>query len=190
MDMCIDTYVKLREQGKEPTIEDFGGDTTKLVNRFLMYMKDAERDFSTMLAYVPEWTDESIEEISMKMNGTFSYSLYEKVKNFSFIVNENGKYKMHESIKDIIIANTPEMLRSKYQRVLQENENEKIEKVTQEENKRIESILKSENILRTTTVTKENLLRKNKTKEKKNLVNKVQIKCLNCGKVYEREIIK
>ena len=50
--------------------------------------------------------------------------------------------------------------------------------------------LKSENILRTTTVTKENLLRKNKTKEKKNLVNKVQIKCLNCGKVYEREIIK
>ena len=148
LDMCIDTYVKLREQGKEPTIEDFGGDTTKLVNRFLMYMKDAERDFSTMLAYVPEWTDESIEEISMKMNGTFSYSLYEKVKNFSFIVNENGKYKMHESIKDIIIANTPEMLRSKYQRVLQENENEKIEKVTQEENKRIESILKSENILR------------------------------------------
>ncbi len=50
--------------------------------------------------------------------------------------------------------------------------------------------LKSENVLRTTTVTKENLFRKNKTKEKKNLVNKVQIKCLNCGKVYERETIK
>lgn len=50
--------------------------------------------------------------------------------------------------------------------------------------------LKSENILRTTTVTKENLFKKNKIKEKKNLVNRVQIKCLNCGKVYEREIIK
>ena len=148
LDMCVDTYVKLKESGKEPTIEDFGGDTTKLVNRFLMYMKDAERDFSTMLAYVPEWTDENIEEISMKMNGTFSYSLYEKVKNFSFIVNENGKYKMHESIKDIIIANTPEMLRSKYQKILQENKNEELEEVTQKENKRIENILKEEKILK------------------------------------------
>ena len=148
LDMCVDTYVKLKEKGKNPTIEDFGGDTTKLVNRFLMYMKDAERDFSTMLAYVPEWTDENIEGISMKMNGTFSYSLYEKVKNFSFVVNENGKYKMHESIKDIIIANTPEVLRRKYERILQEIENDKIEKATQEENKRIENILKSESIFR------------------------------------------
>lgn len=146
LDMCVDTYVKLKEQGKNPTIEDFGGDTTKLVNRFLMYMKDAERDFSTMLAYVPEWTDETIEEISMKMNGTFSYSLYEKVKNFSFVVNENGKYKMHESIKDIIIANTPEILRTKYQKILQENENSKLEKIVEDEERRAEERLKGDKI--------------------------------------------
>ena len=143
LDMCVDAYVKLIDQGKEPTIEEFKGDTTSLVNRFLMYMKDAERDFSTMLAYVPEWTDDSIEEIAMKMNGTFSYSLYEKVKNFSFIVNENGKYKMHESIKDIIIANTPEVLRSKYQRILQETENSKLEKIVENENKKAEELLKT-----------------------------------------------
>ena len=144
LDMCVDTYVKLIEKGKEPQIEDFSGNTIKLVNRFLMYMKDMERDFSTMLAYVPEWTDETIEEVSMKMNGTFSYSLYEKVKNFSFIVNENGKYKIHESIRDIIIANTPEMLRRKYEKILQKNENSKLEKISNEDNSRIEKIYKVE----------------------------------------------
>ena len=76
----------------------------------------------------------------MKMNGTFSYSLYEKVKNFSFVVNENGKYKMHESIKDIIIANTPEILRTKYQKILQENENSKLENIVEAEERKAEDL--------------------------------------------------
>ena len=145
LDMCVDTYIKVAEKGKIPTIEDFGGDTTKLIKRFLMYMNDTERDFSIMLAYVPEWTDETIEDISIKMNGTFSFSLYEKVKKFSFIVNENGKYKMHENVKDIIIANTPEIQKNKYQRILQEDTNIKLNEATKIEEKRINEILKTEN---------------------------------------------
>lgn len=146
LDMCVDTYVKLKEKGKEPVIDDFGTDTTKLVKRFLMYMNDTERDFSTMLAYITDWTDSNIEAISKKMNGSFSFSLYEKVKKFSFVVNENGKYKMHESIRDIIIANTPEMVRLKYQRIIQEETNNKIENATKIENERINEILKDKRL--------------------------------------------
>lgn len=145
LDMCVDTYIKVAEKGKTPTIEDFGADTTKLIKRFLMYMNDTERDFSIMLAYVPEWTDETIEDISIKMNGTFSFSLYEKVKTFSFIVNENGKYIMHENVRDIIIANTPEIQKNKYQRILQEDTNIKLNEATKIEEKRISEIIQTEN---------------------------------------------
>ena len=145
LDMCVDTYIKLKEQGKEIIISEFEGDTTELVNRFLIYMKDSERDFSIMLAYIPEWTDDNIEEIAMKMNGTFSYSLYEKVKNFSFIVNNDGKYSMHESVKDIIIANTPEILRNKYKKILQDNTNNKLKEIVENENKRVEEIYITKN---------------------------------------------
>ena len=141
LDMCVDTYIKLKEKGETPTIDDFGGDTTKLIKRFLMYMNDTERDFSTMLAYIPEWTDDTIEGIAVKMNGTFSFSLYEKVKRFSFIVNENGRYKMHETIRDVIVANTPEIIRTKYQKIMQDNANDKINEAIKTENERINRIL-------------------------------------------------
>ena len=145
LDMCIDTYIKLVEKGQEPKIENFGTDTTKLVERFLMYMNDTERDFSIMLAYIPEWTDDTIEGISLKMNGNFSFSLYEKVKTFSFIVNENGKYKMHENIRNIIFANTPELLKNKYSQILKEATNNKLEEATKVETARVSKILQTKN---------------------------------------------
>ncbi len=132
LDMCVDTFIKLKQKNIEPKIEDFGTDTTKLIKRFLMYMNDTERDFSTMLAFIPSWTDDTIEDISRKMIGSFSYSLYEKVKNFSFVVNENGVYKMHETIKDIIIANTNEVIRERYMKLFQEETNQEVEEIKKE----------------------------------------------------------
>lgn len=83
LDMCVDTYTSLVNQNKVPTIDDFGKDTTELQKRYLIYMNDAEKDFATMLAFLPNWTDDNIEEISKSILGTFSHSLYEKVKDFS-----------------------------------------------------------------------------------------------------------
>lgn len=50
--------------------------------------------------------------------------------------------------------------------------------------------LKSETFLKTTKVTKQNLIKKDKVKEKKDIVNKVQTKCLNCGYIHKTETIK
>ena len=51
-------------------------------------------------------------------------------------------------------------------------------------------VLKSEGFLRTSRVNEKNLFNKNKIKEKKNIVNKTQVKCLNCGYETKKEIIK
>lgn len=114
LDMCVDTYVKLKEKGITPQIEDFGEDTTALIKRFFMYMNDAERDFTTMLAFIEEWDDESIVEISKKMLGTFSATLYNKIKDFSFVINENGHYRIYETIRDITVANASKIEKQRY----------------------------------------------------------------------------
>lgn len=44
--------------------------------------------------------------------------------------------------------------------------------------------------LRKKTITKQNLIGKDKVKEKNEIVSKVKTKCLNCGYVDEKEIIK
>ena len=71
LDMCVDTYTSLVNQNKVPTIDDFGKDTTELQKRYLIYMDDQEKDFATMLAFLPSWTDENIEDISKTILGTF-----------------------------------------------------------------------------------------------------------------------
>ena len=51
-------------------------------------------------------------------------------------------------------------------------------------------IISSENSVKKKTITKQNLIGKDKTKEKNELVNKIKTKCLNCGHVEEKEIVK
>jgi len=120
LDMCVDVYAQLIEEGKTPTIADFGKDTTKLVNRFLIYMGDEERDFIQMLAEVGEWTDDNIVDYSRKILGTFKSSLYDKIKTFSFIVHENEHYHLQEYVHDIIVANTPDNIRNAYIKISEE----------------------------------------------------------------------
>ena len=48
----------------------------------------------------------------------------------------------------------------------------------------------SERVLRRTKTKKQNVFGKDKVKEKKNIVDKTQSKCLNCGYKYDKETIK
>lgn len=144
IDMCVDIYISLKNQGKTFSIEECGKDTTDLIKRFFMYMNDSERDFSTLLAFIPYWTDEDIEKRVLKLNGTFSYSLYEKVKTFSFIVKEDGHYKVQNSIKDIIMMNTPEIIKNKYNREIEEQVLEKVKEIDIKEDVEIEKKMNSE----------------------------------------------
>ncbi len=129
LDMCVDTYVKLKEKGITPNIEDFGDDTTSLIKRFFMYMNDAERDFTTMLAFIGEWDDESIADISKKMLGSFSASLYSKIKGFSFVTYENGHYRMLDTVRDITIANANKIERQRYTEQYKNDIEDKVQEI-------------------------------------------------------------
>lgn len=114
LDMCVDTYIKLLEDNKIPTLEDFKVTQKKLVERFFMYMSNTEKDFITMLAYIGEWSDNTIENITRDLIGNFSFNFYNKIKKFSFIVNENNKYKIHDAIREILISESSELEKEKY----------------------------------------------------------------------------
>lgn len=129
LDMCIDTYYNVKEMGHIPTINDFSGDVDAIVKRFFAYMNDQEKDFTTMLAFLGNWSDNEVESVSRKVIGSFSASLYEKVKDFSFIINEGDKYKVNDSIRKIIMANAPEMIKNKFELHKEEETNEYLDSV-------------------------------------------------------------
>lgn len=132
LDICVDTYTSLVNQNKVPTINDFGKNTTELQKRYLVYMNDTEKDFVTMLAFLSNWTDENIEKTSKEILGNFSHSLYEKVKEFSFIQKGGDEYTINPSFKDIIIANTNETLKNKYFKILETSVDKEIEEIISE----------------------------------------------------------
>lgn len=167
LDMCVDTYVKLKEKGKNPVIEDFGEDTTALIKRFFMYMNDAERDFTTMLAFIGEWNDENIVDISKKMLGSFSASLYSKIKDFSFITIENGSYRIIDTVRDITIANANKIERQRYT----ENYRNDIEDKVQEIKKILEDTNKIAQEVKNTQIKNEEKIENLKKIQMENNIN-------------------
>ena len=116
LDLCVDVYYSVKEGGNEPTLKDFGIDTGMLVNRFCTYMGDVEKDFIMFLAFLDSWTDETIEGIVTSKGMTFSPSLYEKIKEFSVVVQEGKRYFVCAAVRGILIDNAPVVIRKKFEK--------------------------------------------------------------------------
>ena len=126
LDMCVDTYYKFIEQNQKPTAKDFSGDRRKLIERFFTYMNDSEKDFVTVLAFIGNWTDNNIEDRIRPVLGNFSFSLYEKIKQFSFVIHEGENYKIHETIRDVITEEASPIIKNKFNTIIREKQEEKI----------------------------------------------------------------
>lgn len=165
LDMCVDTYYKLIESNKKIVIDEFGGDRIKLVERFFTYMNDAEKDFVTALAFIENWTDDTIENQIKPILGNFSFSLYEKIKQFSFVIQEGINYKIHETIRRVITEEASELIRNKFNKVIKDRKEEKIKRI---EEITIETIKKE-------SFQKETENAEEKTKMKKEYVSEIYI---------------
>ena len=127
--MCVDTYYKFIEQNQKPTAKDFSGDRRKLIERFFTYMNDSEKDFVTVLAFIGNWTDNNIEDRIRPVLGNFSFSLYEKIKQFSFVIHEGENYKIHETIRDVITEEASPIIKNKFNTIIREKQEEKITQI-------------------------------------------------------------
>lgn len=175
LDMCVDTYYKLIESNKEIVIEEFGGDRIKLVERFFTYMNDTEKDFVTVLAFIENWTDDTIESQIKPILGNFSFSLYEKIKQFSFVIQEGLNYKIHETIRGVITEEASELIRNKFNKARKDSKEEKI--------KQIEEITVE-------TIKKENIQKEYENSEEKNKMKKEYVSEIYIHSVKREEYRK
>ncbi len=163
LDLCVDTYYSVKDSRKTPTIDDFGKDTTVLVNRFCSYMDDTERDLLQLLSHVDCWNDNNAEEIIRGNLGTFSQNLYDRFKRVSFVTKENNSYKINELVRPIVIQNTPERIHNKYVKNLRDKISSEIEKLASDPKEF--STYESEKISRRVLLISTNTLRKISTKK-------------------------
>ena len=119
LDLCVDNYYSILERGKTPEIEDFKGNTTIIIERFLRYMDDNRKDIIYLLSCMKVWDDEIFNSVAKNVLSGFSLTTYEKIKGASFITKgENGNYTMHQTVQNVILADCPEFIRNKAQKEL------------------------------------------------------------------------
>lgn len=120
LDMCVNTYYELRNQGIQPEIEMFGNDLTELVNRYLLNMNDANREMAYYLACLGSWNDEIVQKIGSESEKLrwYKFSKYQDFISNSFIIkNPNGTYYMHETVRKAILKKADNEIRDEISRL-------------------------------------------------------------------------
>ena len=112
LDLCVDRYNSLVEQGKPPALSDFGKNVYTLIERFARYMDDSRKDIVYMLSCMKIWDDRMVTELGSKIIPGFSLTTYEKVKEFSFVTkSDKYNYVMHQTVGETLFANCPQIIK-------------------------------------------------------------------------------
>jgi len=113
LDICVDRFIRIKEKGETPDISMFGKDTHSLIERFVRYMGDSQKDFIYMLSCIKIWNDELIFSVAPSILPNFSPSAYEKVKDYSFVILSDDDYSIHQTVGDVLLKNCPELIKKR-----------------------------------------------------------------------------
>ena len=102
LDLCAKTYYDVLKT-KQPEIEDFGRDTTELVERYLKNMNNDDQNIMIMLSFLPKVWDFAMAEMVAKAldYGAYIDNLH-KLVNLSLFERVDNGIKMHESTRVVI----------------------------------------------------------------------------------------
>lgn len=117
LDLCVDTYTKLKEQGVHPQINDFGQDIYALIERFAKYMDRNLKEIVYILACLQSWNDEMATSIIPTIFPGFTHGLYENVMDLSFITKiDEQYYSIHQTVGSVLLQKCPNEIREKAQK--------------------------------------------------------------------------
>lgn len=113
LDICAQTYESMVKHGRTPTIEDFGRTPAGLISNLISDMDSQHQDIIFMLSVLEQWNDEIVIEVAKKCPFSFSASVYETVKGYSFISSpEKGEFVMHSVVADAILENCADKMKN------------------------------------------------------------------------------
>lgn len=114
LDLCVDQYLRMIEQGIQPEVSLFGRDTFDLIERFVRYMGDAQKDYVYLLACLRTWDDALACQIAESVLSNFSHIAYEKTKDLSFIVHSgDGEYHINQTVGQVLMEHCPQAIQTR-----------------------------------------------------------------------------
>lgn len=119
LDMCSRQYDVLK-RAKKVDISDFGKDLNELIVRYMENMPSYYREMSYLLATLNRWTDEMVKSVvpNVKSLKEFTDARYKDYKKLSFVICEDGSYRIHDSVRKAYLAQTDPNLKNEIESAL------------------------------------------------------------------------
>ncbi len=112
LDLCVDRYFEIKDEGKKPEIGQFGKNIETLIARFVKNLDHNTKELVNILSCLRIWNDEMVQEIVPQVYKGFTLSLYEKIKDYSFIVlSDETTFNMHQTVGDILLKKCPDSIK-------------------------------------------------------------------------------
>lgn len=113
LDLCVEPYHRLIAQGVTPTASMFGKNTHELIERFLRYMSDSQKELIFIFACLQKWNDSLIFDIGKNILSSFNTITYSKAKELSFVITSNAsEYSIHQTVGEVLFEYCPSMLKN------------------------------------------------------------------------------
>ena len=114
LDLCVDNYYSRLNNGLSLDINSIGNTSYELIERFLRYMDDHNKDVLYIMACISDWTLESLYTLVKRVLGKISYSRITKLNNVSFITTKDDEvFHMHLVVKEVLLEQCPKWLLDK-----------------------------------------------------------------------------
>ncbi|MCH4887911.1 tetratricopeptide repeat protein [Acidaminobacter sp. JC074] len=106
LELCIDNYKdSLTINNREPSLEEVGENKASLVERYVMYRNNNERELLHILASFGSWSIEELETFKNKFYPNISDISLENIIYHSYVTKtEDGLFKLHDTVLDGILA--------------------------------------------------------------------------------------
>lgn len=111
LDLCVTQYQNIKANNKEPVAEDFGKNTTQLVDRMLQYMNDDEKQMVYILSCLKKWDYDLFVSVIKVFNMSVINDKYDAIMSMSFIEEDTSQkdyYRINRVLGRVLFENCNE----------------------------------------------------------------------------------
>jgi len=105
LDLCVDTFYRIKNNGNTPTVKDFKNvSKDKIFERFMRYLDRPEQETLKILANARFYTKELFSSLIEEFNTAYPVTAMNQLNSFSFISEDNGSFFIHDLMRRSLLS--------------------------------------------------------------------------------------
>lgn len=102
LELSAETYLKIKERGLKPEVEDFAATQSKVLDNFVNHLDEWQKKELRLASYPTKITEEIFNYLSKTVFGGAGLAEWENVKQQGFVAEVDGGLLMHSMVRNFL----------------------------------------------------------------------------------------